>query len=189
MRCLLIGLCAVAMTSPTRAELAIAPTAERFTEAVELLTKEQQAALKHRFSYRLDASQTVFNEPVTELSKKPIRGFYKIAHEQFVAFLNDHLAETNAPTARLNDLRIYVASNNDEGREASLFTIKLSVSDATGKTFGAEGFASGPRYSVFKVWNASKNPISIRSENLGYFAAFLRAMIDLEKQLDGQEKK
>lgn len=181
MRTIILGFCAFAMTSSIRAELAIEPTAENFAEAVKLLTKDQLAMLKRRFSYRLDASQAVFHEPITEPSKKPLRGYYKIAHNQFVAFLNDTLSETNAPLVRLNVQRIYVASNNDKGREASMFTIKLLVSDASGRTIDAEGFASGPRYNVFKVWNVSKNPVSIRSENIGYFAAFLRAAIKLEE--------
>lgn len=163
--------------------MVIEPTPDRFREAIELLGKEQQKLLKHRLSYRLDASEVVLREPLAEPSKRPIRGFYKIDHLQFFAFLNDNLAAADAQFMKLNEVKVYVSSNNDTGRAASLFTIKLLASNAAGRTITGEGFASGPRYSTLKVWNASKNPASIRSENLGYFAAFLRAVLNLEQQL------
>ena len=101
----------------------------------------------------------------------------------FVQFLNANLVRNGLLVGRLTEFRVSKAGIATKwGSAEPFFSLEIEFVDKAGRVIRAEGWGAGPRYNGWAVWS-QKNPIIIRSANIGYFMAFLDAVRKADQEL------
>jgi hypothetical protein len=163
-----------------RAQIPIAPSEEAYKLALGRLTEAERAALKDGRRIVLSATQASFEPPVDTLTGKSVADICKVDYPAFVDFINRELAGPDARQVEIKKIRSFVREIADTGKMAYGFRVEIDGVDDAKRELHAKGVGTGPAFSMWRVVRTETNPLSVRSANVAFMVATLRAVIQLQ---------
>jgi hypothetical protein len=181
---IILSFCFAALViTASRAQIPIAPTKDFYRAALAVLDQSERAALEMNFPASIDVSGATFEVPRSYKSKRPLPDIYRIDWPRYLDQIvrgGDKKA-TEIVITRVETLADLLADTGID-KEYFLVTIEWGKSKQGGYT--AKGKATGPRFK--SRGDRTKNPESIRSANIAFYAAFLKAMAQIAMQVQSE---
>lgn len=161
----------------------VTPTDEYYRGALVRLTDDERNVVKQGFSFRLDFSQAQFFEPMAEGSRRSTADIYEVQHLEYAEFFNANLTHGAERAIQIDEARVFTRAAMDTGIQTPVIAI-VWRRNRNGDGISVRGRSGGEPYSIFSIGRRTTDPISVRSANIAFFAAFLKAAVALEKHLD-----
>ena len=174
--------CIVAlMVTVSRAQIQIAPTEDFYRAALAELDQSERAALEMGLPASIDVSRARLEVPRSYKSKRPLPDIYAIDWPRYFEPLvrGDKAAEI--VIMRVETLADLLA---DTGIDKEYFVVTIEWKKSGQAEDAAKGKAAGPRFKSRS--DRTKNPESIRSANIAFYAAFLKAMAQIAVQVQAE---
>jgi hypothetical protein len=169
-----------------RAQISIAPTEESYSKSLTRLSVEDRLIIEQELKFTLDERTSVFEGVFHPATSRSLADLFSIDCSQYIAFLNKRVVQHNSVRIAAVEFRVEESEIMDTGTMAYRFKVNMRVIRPSRVLVEASGTARGSRFSVWRVWNASKNPLSVDSANVGFFTALLSACVDLQKKIESQ---
>ena len=166
-------------------KIIIAPSAEFYELACKIVGTDPAELAKRIFSFQADTTLMVFGGIYDDVRNKDLSYLYSIDADGYFQYFNSHNTVVKTPRLRIQEITVFVGSGGVTAEEAPVFIIELKAMRRNGSTLVVSKAAKGPAYSSFSLWDVRTSEIAKRSENIAFFAAFLRVIDALETQNRG----
>lgn len=180
---ILYALVAAALTTISYAQMLISPTEEFHRSALALLDEHEKAQPEARFPRGIDISNASFGLPKSETSKRSTADIYRIDWAGF--FEREHNGSASSHAIVIVKTTTLTRMQADTGNDTPKFVVEVEWKlREGGSVYTARGRGVGPTYVGHG--RTTKNPEAIRSANIAFYAAFLRAMSQIAAQVQSE---
>jgi uncharacterized protein YvpB len=172
------------------AQILIIPSGEIYHAALMRLSAEEQATIQDLSGLSFDVSNITIEAPKSESTKRPLDDIYRIDWKSFFNALNNK--HTNAATAinsiAVSNVQTFAKLLGDSGYSTPKFIVQLKwkmrekgpINITTGQATGLSYKGHGDR---------TENLEAIRSENIAFYAAFLKAVSQIAAQSKNEQSR
>ena len=153
----------------------LVPTARVHEIAREALSERERARLDALKGLTIDDSHAEVVPVCYEYSDARFDA-YSPDLSRFVAGWNQQMATVRVATVQIKRAVALFNIISDVGRQTPTFRLTLTLVDEMGREWTIEGFARGPSYSAFRVWDIRTSAVAIESASVAFERAFLTAL-------------
>jgi hypothetical protein len=172
----IIGLiCIAASAGCAHTPMLVTPSPEIRQFALSTLVDTEKDYVQEKLPFTIVASNPDLEVPKTEASNHELTYLFDIDWKSF--FLESGTGETLTVVRAQALFRIL----NQESYYTPTFSVDIDFRRIDGSVIHASGRASGP---IFKGgWSLTKDPVSIRSANIAFYGAYLKALAHAAAEL------